>query len=407
MHTTWTTFIIVNLLASVTSYSTSIQTTRRTHGHHNFHHPITSILSAATKRMGNTNTMDASTATSNNMKLPLHTFYSPFLSHHHDDDNDNAQSGNSISTDNSSTLLNQDPPNKILNALIILNSPIHNPPSPIFTKLWNISSIRICADGGANRLHRATVSVNAVDTADEADSKECDSAKGSSEDNGSSISTSNSYIPDLIRGDLDSLAPHVRKHYEERGVSVERDGDQNCNDLDKALSTVRKLLQTKDCTKGKQEEQTVQIYVYGAFGGRFDQEMASIQALYKWKDEFNYRIALYNDETCAMLLRPHARNEVYLPFYSKGRDEIESQGDDNDNGSDANMMSVGEGPTCGLIPIGCLCDGVETEGFKWDLDGSVPLEFGGLVSTSNRAEEPVLVVQCNQPLVFTAEIIQS
>ena len=68
------------------------------------------------------------------------------------------------------------------------------------------------------------------------------------------------------------------------------------------------------------------------------------------------------------------------------------------------MKIVGEGPTCGLIPIGCRVDSIKTSGLKWDLDGNMPLEFGGLVSSSNRIMEPVLTVESSQPVVFTAEI---
>ena len=39
--------------------------------------------------------------------------------------------------------------------LIILNSRIRVPIGPVFSKLWSMSSYRICADGGANRLFDA------------------------------------------------------------------------------------------------------------------------------------------------------------------------------------------------------------------------------------------------------------
>ena len=42
-----------------------------------------------------------------------------------------------------------------------------------------------------------------------------------------------------------------------------------------------------------------------------------------------------------------------------------------------------EGPTCGLLPIGGKCDKVHTSGLRWNLRGE-PLEFGGLVSSSNQ-----------------------
>lgn len=65
---------------------------------------------------------------------------------------------------------------------------------------------------------------------------------------------------------------------------------------------------------------------------------------------------------------------------------------------------VAEGPTCGLIPVGCRCDSIVTSGLKWDSDGSMPMEFGGLVSSSNRIMEKVVTVKASHPIVFTAEL---
>ena len=133
------------------------------------------------------------------------------------------------------------------------------------------------------------------------------------------------------------------------------------------------------------------VCIYGAFGGRFDQEMGCIQALYKWGDAFSNRLFLFDDHTFAILLPQVVRNEIRIPFY----------GDSPTNLKDKTL--VGEGPTCGLIPIGCRCEFVKTTGLKWNLDGS-SLEFGGLVSTSNRVMEDVVVVQSSHPVVFTAEV---
>jgi len=248
-------------------------------------------------------------------------------------------------------------------ALIILNSPIQNPPSLIFEKLWNISRFRVCADGGANRLHDATAT----------------------------IVSGRNYVPDMIRGDLDSLRPDVESFYKELGTIIECDPNQDNTDLDKSLEAVRRWMATVS-ERGidndvKREalncETKAKVYVYGAFGGRFDHEMSCIQALYKWATHFS-RIILYNDESSAFLLPPKTLNEIRLPFFSG--------------------VSAGEGPTCGLIPLGCRCDNVKTTGLKWNLDGTTPLQFGGLVSTSNRVMEEVVTVQSSHPLVFTVEM---
>jgi thiamine pyrophosphokinase len=261
-------------------------------------------------------------------------------------------------------------------ALIILNSPIARPPSPLFEELWKGSDIRICADGGANRLYDATMLQN------------------TNQESPLSLS-SQSYIPDRIKGDLDSLLPHVRDYYDQFSTCrIEKDPCQDTNDLDKSLQILMMIQDDDGDTSTTSTTSVVvvdRVIVYGAFGGRFDQEMASFQALYKWGPKFGYQIFLYNDETCAFLLPPKARCEIRMPYYN-----------------DKHLITMmGEGPTCGLIPLSCKCDSITTSGLQWDLDGTIPLEFGGLVSSSNRIMEPVVTVEASHPVIFTAEIVQS
>lgn len=239
--------------------------------------------------------------------------------------------------------------------LIILNSPIPEPPSLFFEHLWMRSDERICADGGANRLFRY----------------------------------SKDYIPDRIRGDLDSLDPTVRAYYENHKVLVEKDPCQDTNDLDKALQVcVVKDASSSSCIH--------RVVVYGAFGGRFDQEMASVQALYNWSPKLNWQLYLYNEETSAFLIPANRPCEIRYPFYDTHNLEDDPTID----------VSLGEGPTCGLIPLGGRVDSIVTTGLKWDLDGTTPLEFGGVVSTSNRIMQPLVTVHATQPVIFTSELLK-
>jgi thiamine pyrophosphokinase len=250
-----------------------------------------------------------------------------------------------------SPLLDQETTHKT--ALIVLNYPMQSPPTSLFTKLWALSSGHICADGGANRLYQATKGLKDKNT---------------------------EYIPDLIRGDLDSLLPDVRQYYEEMGVRIEFDPCQDTNDLDKALQVCHQAYS--------------RIIVFGAFGGRFDQEMASLQALYKWGSTFGNQIFLYTDETMGFLIPANVKVEIRLPYFGE------------DESTTAHDLEMGEGPTCGLIPLGGRVDSITTSGLKWDLDGTIPLEFGGLVSTSNRMMQSVVTVEASHPVVFTAEVVR-
>jgi len=285
-------------------------------------------------------------------------------------------------------------------ALVVLNTPLRRPPSAVFDRLWSASSFRVCADGGANRLYDATITTTTAAAAAAATATATAAAEGNAE---------NYYVPDLIKGDLDSLRRDAREHYESLGVEVERDPDQDTNDLDKALRAVRdRCIAASSSSSSEDRQRGFDVYVYGAFGGRFDQEMASVQALYRWSDAFDHRVFLYGDENCAFLLPPEIECEVRLPFF--GDDDGDGDGDDGGGDDDENKADndggvlVGEGPTCGLIPVGGRCDSVRTAGLKWNLDGAAPLEFGGLVSTSNRVVEGGVTLKSSHPIVFTAEM---
>eukprot|EP01041_Mallomonas_annulata_P011822 gene11822-24787_t len=143
-------------------------------------------------------------------------------------------------------------------------------------RLWDVSSIRICADGGANRLFDGCVT-------------DADKTK---------------FIPHYICGDLDSLRPDVANHYRSCGVSIERDINQDDNDLEKCLSLVKNQIEMGlvpvDCTGGRKTE-GYEVLLLGAFGGRFDQEMASVHVAYKWKNIFG-RIILLGGNNVANVL---------------------------------------------------------------------------------------------------------
>lgn len=235
---------------------------------------------------------------------------------------------------------------KTKTVLLILNTPglskelVHS--QSLFQKLWDISSVRVCADGGANRLFDAV------------------------KHHGEQMQ----YIPDFIKGDLDSLRGDVREFYENLGCAIEKDPDQDTNDLDKCLQAIFER-QTSNSVN-------YAVCVYGAFGGRFDQEMASINALYRWQNKFS-RLLLFTEETSAFLLPANVLNEVIL------NEDL-------------------EGPVCGLIPIGASAKSVHTSGLKWNLNGDTS-EFGGMVSSSNQVESGKKVtIQTSAPLIWTTEI---
>jgi thiamine pyrophosphokinase len=284
-------------------------------------------------------------------------------------------------------------------AMVILNAPIPTPVSPLFQRLWKASTFHVCADGGANRLKQATTTVVTAHSEDD--------------DNNNSY-----FIPDLITGDLDSLLPDTRTYYQQRGVEIVRVPDQDRNDLDKAVTAVLRHFDTNaggsddDDDDGQPPQQQHQIrircVVYGAFGGRFDQEMASFQALYKYQNMTNntttasLQLVFYDDHTMAFLLPPDCCNHVHLALQSTTT--TTTKDDDSNNNNNTNRCCLpSEGPVCGLIPLGGAVDSVTTTGLQWNLQNQ-GTSFGGLVSTSNCAVNRVVTVTSSQPLVFTAQV---
>lgn len=205
--------------------------------------------------------------------------------------------------------------------LVVLNNSFGE---TLLGMLWQRSATRICADGGANRL----------------------------------FEIDRNLVPDEIVGDLDSVTDDVREYYRGLGSRILSVPDQDKNDLEKSLERF---------------DASQDVAVLGAFGGRLDQSMGTIQALWG-----RPKCRLYGDESVAMLLQPGIHDIVL-------QDE--------------------EGPTCGLIPIGEPCQSITTEGLKWNLEDQT-LAFGNLISTSNHVVDGRVKITNSHPLLWTVALRQ-
>lgn len=239
------------------------------------------------------------------------------------------------------------------NAVVVLNTDCVG---PLLHRFWAQAHMRVCADGGANRLYDAA--------GEEA------------------------LVPHYIKGDLDSLRPEVGRHFEMLGTRVIRDPDQDTNDLQKCLELLR-------CGELGEEEGRVaagsdytlpatpwsartNVFVLGSLGLRFDHAMATVHLLHKYQGAFR-RVVLLGPESLVFLLPP-GKHRIHV---------------------DRTL----EGPVCGLIPMAGPCRSVTTRGLRWDLNGQA-LALGGLVSTSNEVLEDakVVEVEATDPLVWTTTV---
>lgn len=145
------------------------------------------------------------------------------------------------------------------------------------TRFSPVGVLRVCADGGANRLY------NALRTGPDRESMV---HPYSTFENQTNIFQ----LPDAIVGDLDSLLPHVGTFYESRGVKVIPDPDQNSTDFGKCLNYISRhsALQPPDFTethdaldswrgvKVSATHSQLAVVALGGFGGRVDQSLHSV-----------------------------------------------------------------------------------------------------------------------------------
>ncbi|KAF1361384.1 thiamine pyrophosphokinase [Lizonia empirigonia] len=236
-----------------------------------------------------------------------------------------------------------DHPEKAANPpdLLILNQPITD--FVTFSRLWRHTDYRICADGGANRLH--------------------DMFKGDLK------SQRDQYLPSIIHGDLDSLRDDVRAYYEARGVEVLRDGDQYSTDFGKTMSKIS----ARDNAASQKD-----VLILGTLAGRVDQGLGLLHEMTREETKHpNLRLWLFSESSLSMILR--SRRTLIRNLQSSG------------------LFTE----NLGLVPVYGPAT-ISTAGLEWDVKDWYT-QMGGQVSTSNHVKADEVRVETDQPILFTIE----
>lgn len=175
-------------------------------------------------------------------------------------------------------------------------------------------------------------------------------------------------FPDLITGDLDSIEEEILSIYSKKSQVI-KTPDQNFTDFTKALFEIQKIDHLK----------TYNILSFAEHSGRLDQIFGIFETLYHIEDT---KLFVTSSTSIEWLLKP-GKHSILLP-----------------EGEKKSQLH------CGIIPLGNPCPGVETSGFKWNLDGKTLLAFGHLVSTSNKFDNKakLATVSTSNPLLFTMEL---
>lgn len=175
-------------------------------------------------------------------------------------------------------------------------------------------------------------------------------------------------VPDLICGDMDSARPEILQYFENLGVQVAEDKDQDSTDLMKSLAQITRSDAKRD------------VLVYGSLGGRADQAFSQLHQLYLTSatepHEFN-DVLLVAGSSLIIVLKP-GQHQIETPVHKGGFSEY-----------------------AGIVPLTGPAT-VTTEGFEWNLHGE-ELAFGRFISTSNHITSDTVKIDTSSPVVFTLE----
>ncbi|KAJ4390820.1 thiamine pyrophosphokinase [Gnomoniopsis smithogilvyi] len=239
-------------------------------------------------------------------------------------------------------------------ALIILNQPLRDVPT--LKTLWKKASLKVAADGGANRLLQT-----------------CQNEQ----DGGHTFNDL-----DVIIGDLDSLTATTREYFTTRSQTTQivHDSDQYSTDFGKAVNHIH----SSTASRGKGP---MDIVAMGGLGGRVDQGLSQLHHLYLFQTSPTYahgRMFLVSGESLTFLLKT-GRHRIHV----------------REKDAAGKVLRDVFDKYVGIIPIK-EPSVISTKGLEWDVE-DWKTELGGMLSTSNHVlpETTVVEVETTKDVLFT------
>ncbi|KAJ6001863.1 hypothetical protein N7499_002270 [Penicillium canescens] len=296
-------------------------------------------------------------------------------------------------------------------ALLVLNQPINE---NAFGVLSQYASYIVCADGGANRLY----------------------------DMMKSNGTESNDPPNAIIGDLDSIRPSVREHYENLGVSIIEDPDQYSTDFTKCLKYLNahaaEIIASprvpNDSVKAngstskdpyptpsvQSKDSPLEIVILGGLGGRVDQAFSQVHHLYMMtqtqctirenesktkstgssaKPAAGGNLYLVSEESITFIIQT-GKNIIHTP--ATRRAGITSESPKKRKRREVDEPKYFFEENIGIIPLSAPAS-ITTKGFEWDVE-KWHTEIGGQISTSNHIRADKVEVETSVPVLFTVEL---
>lgn len=245
-------------------------------------------------------------------------------------------------------------------------------------------------------------------------------------------------------GDLDSILPTIRKHYEDLGVPVIKDPDQYSTDFTKCLkylnSHAAEIITSPRRQKRKSSSttlpSTLEIVILGGLGGRVDQAFSQIHHLYmmtqtqrqlresqehdsqngseKLGHGAGGNLYLISEESITFVLQ-EGNNVIYTPATNRPDTDTSDDQDspvkenhsplkrklDQEAGAEVEYLFE---ENIGIIPLSAPAS-ITTQGFEWDVE-DWHTEIGGQLSTSNHIRADRVKVSTSVPVLFTVELAQ-